>query len=194
MAEQEVLDPTDGREKYCWKSKYPDDAIKLIRIEAAIVYSIFFLSVFLVFASWKGWVCGLFILSPEKDGTLKKYSLFASSGMLGGITFGMKYFYRCVARGWWHRDRRVWRIMSPAIAMAISAVIGAMIDSNMMATHRPLSGPAIFAIGFLSGYFADDAVSKMSEIAKVFFGNGTSRAKEAKKGGDDNQSQTKGQS
>ena len=36
--------------------------------------------------------------------TIKKYAYYLSSGMLGGITFGMKYFYRAVARGFWHID------------------------------------------------------------------------------------------
>lgn len=37
-----LTDPTDGRRRHDWKSKYPDEAKKEIRIEVACVLGTFF--------------------------------------------------------------------------------------------------------------------------------------------------------
>lgn len=102
--------------------------------------------------------------------TIKKYAYYLSSGMLGGITFGMKYFYRAVARGFWHIDRKPWRYMSPFIAMAVAFIVGIMIDASLITPQKNITTPEIISIGFLAGYFADEAVGKMYEIANVIFG------------------------
>jgi len=45
-----------------------------------------------------------------------------------------------------------------------------LIDASLIGTKGPVSGAAFVSIGFLSGYFADEAVGKMYEIANVLFG------------------------
>lgn len=165
-----VSDPTDGRKPYEWLTRYPSEARIEIRKEAGYLFVIFFVSLFLVFANWKGWI-GLFLsFSAEETLTFRKYAYYALFGMLGGITFGMKYFYRVVARGYWHQDRRIWRLMSPFIAMIVSLIVGMMIDASFLAAKQPLTSTAVVSIGFLAGYFADEAVGKMYEIANVIFG------------------------
>ena len=119
-----VSDPTDGRTIYQWESKYPEDAKQEIRLEAMFLFIILFVSLILLFLTWEGWIYLWLPLPPDKVDTLRDYTYYALSGMLGGIIFGMKYFYRVVARGWWHQDRRYWRIMSPFIAMVIAVIIG----------------------------------------------------------------------
>ncbi|MFH1062044.1 MAG: hypothetical protein V1747_04070 [Candidatus Omnitrophota bacterium] len=163
-------DSTDGRKRYDWKTGYPSEALHKIYAEAIFLFIMFFSSLLLIFAAWQGLIMGLFLLDSEQVVVLKKYSYYASSGLLGGVTFGMKYFYRMVARGYWHEDRRMWRIMSPFIATVIALIVGALIDSSMINTKKPLITPAILSLGFLSGYFADEAVGKMYEIANVIFG------------------------
>jgi magnesium-transporting ATPase (P-type) len=171
-------DPADGRKSYEWASRWDAVALKEIYWETAYIFFILFISLFLIFATWKGWMC-LWLSSQENEAiVLKIYAYFAFSGMLGGITFGMKHFYRMVARGGWHQDRRIWRIMSPFIAMVIAIIIGAMLDIGIIPYKKPLTGATIMVIGFLAGYFADEAVGKMYEIAKVIFGDSAlSRAK-----------------
>ena len=163
-------DPTDGREPYEWTTCYPRQAVVQIRWEWAYLCLILFSSFFLIFATWIGWVNSLLSMSPEQALTLKKFLYYAASGMLGGVVFGIKYFYRLVARGYWHQDRRIWRIMTPFIAMTIAFIVGAMIDASLMVPQVQISGAAFVSIGFLSGYFADQAVGKMYEIASVIFG------------------------
>lgn len=163
-------DTTDARKRYDWITRYPPQARKEIRGEATLLFIVFLVSLLLLFATWKNWLSMGFLLPPIAQLTFKKYSYYASAGLLGGITFGMKYFYRVVARGYWHQDRRMWRIMSPFIAMAIALITGMLIDSSLLVAQKPIIPPAIVAIGFLSGYFADEAVGKMYEIASVIFG------------------------
>ena len=168
-------DPTDGRKPYQWKSCYPEweDARKEIFWEAVFLFFIYFFSLFLLYANWRGWICLWLSSWGLNAATLKKYAYYASAGMHGGIIFGMKYFYRVVARGWWHQERRYWRIMSPFISMSIALIVGAMIDASVMTAHKPVNGASIVSVGFLAGYFADEAVGKMYEIAAVIFGKST---------------------
>lgn len=166
-------DPTDGKKRYQWRSCYPEASRKEMRWEAVFLFLIYFFSLFILYATWRGWISLWFSATGLNDSTLKKYAYYAAAGMHGGIIFGMKYFYRVIARGGWHQDRRYWRIMSPFIAMSISIIVGAMIDGSVMTTHKPVNGASVVSVGFLAGYFADEAVGKMYEIASVIFGKST---------------------
>jgi hypothetical protein len=68
--------------------------------------------------------------------------------------------------------------------MVISIVIGAMVNIGMIPAKKPISSSAILVIGFLAGYFADEAVSKMYEIARVIFGEGAMAKNKDVKAGD----------
>lgn len=163
-------DPTDGREPFEWETKYPKQARKEILLEFIYLSVIFAASFIGIFAIWKGWVSNLLNISNPGITVFKKYGYYSMSGLLGGVTFGIKYFYRVVARGYWHQDRRIWRIKSPFLSMAIAFIVGAMIEASLMSSNSTTSGASIISIGFLAGYFADQAVAKMYEIAEVVFG------------------------
>ena len=174
-------DPTDGRKEYQWSSRYPRQAIMEIYWESLYLFVLFISSFFVIFASWKGWICFFASTSPDEAIMLKRYTYYTSSGLLGGVVFGIKYFYRVIARGYWHQDRRIWRLMSPLIAMAVAFIVGTMIDASFIATGKHSSGQTIISIGFLAGYFADQAVAKMYEIANVIFGkSATTKAGDGK--------------
>ncbi len=179
-------DEWDGRKPFEWNSKYPKEARIEQYCEAAFLFALYILSLFMLFATWKGWICTWLSTSGPQAVSLKKYLYFCAAGMLGGIIFGMKFFYRIVARGGWHQDRRFWRLKSPFIALVISMIIGTMIDSNVMTTTKPINGAGIVWVGFLAGYFADDAVGKMAEVASVVFGkstkSGDGKSQDGKKG------------
>lgn len=163
-------DPTDGRNVNEWKSRYEPEAQKLIRQEFVYLVVIFLLSNALIFSTWYGCIHTYLKLSPERVLTLKKYLYYSSAGMLGGVTFGIKYFYRVVARGYWNQDRRIWRWLSPLLAMSIAFIVGVLIDASFISSKGPASAAAFVSIGFMSGYFADEAVGKMYDIATVLFG------------------------
>lgn len=172
-------DSTDNRKPYDYKSKYPSEALIEIRYEGIYLLSILLFSLFMLFASWANILSSLGNFTPMQLITMKKYGYYTFAGMLGGITFGIKYFYRVVARGFWHQDRRVWRIMSPFIATVVALITGALVESNMAyENHHIIGGSAAVSIGFMAGYFADEAVGKMYEIANVIFGKSATQKKE----------------
>ena len=173
------LDPTDGRQKFDWKSRYPEEAKSQIHYEAWYILILLFIALALIFATWMDVFEKMFTLSAEGSATLRKYCYYSFSGLFGGTVFGMKYLYRVVARGYWHEDRKVWRYQSPFIALAVSFAIGTLIDGRFMSVGAQTNGASIVGLGFLIGYFADDATGKLHEIAGVLFGRSSVKAKES---------------
>ncbi len=166
-------DPTDGRKPYEWTTRYPPKAVFHIRLEATYLFLLLLTAYFLLFLAWKGWASRIVSLTPEESMVLKKYMYYSAAGLLGGVAFGIKYFYRVVARGYWHLDRRIWRLKSPLLAMTLAFVVGAMIDASWITSKNSVSSATIVSTGFVVGYFADQAVAKMYEIANVIFGRST---------------------
>jgi H+/Cl- antiporter ClcA len=169
QTEDSIFDNTDDRERFNFKSKYENKARIEIRIEAAYLLFVMIASLVLLYLNWKGTLLSIFDIQTGQD-TFKRYVYYLVSGLLGGITFGIKYFYRVVARGWWHQDRRVWRVSSPFLSSVIGFMTGVLIEAQLLNTNIPSNGASIVSIGFLAGYFADEAVGKMYEIANVVFG------------------------
>lgn len=161
---------SDGRNPFQWESRYPEIARREILMESIFVFVLFGLSLCLIYLTWNGALSDFLGVADVDKVVFNKYAYYSLSGLLGGVVFGMKYLYRVVARGYWHQDRRAWRLMSPFIAFAIAFIIGTLLDSSMISASQPLLSSSIISIGFLSGYFADEAVGKMYEIASVVFG------------------------
>ncbi len=165
---------TDGRAPYDWQSNYPEDARKEMRFEAAYVAIVLIISVagliFLLLGVLQGECAENSTLSNESVLVLQSILVYFFSGLLGGTVYGMKYFYRVVARGYWSQDRRYWRLFSPWISSCVALVVGCMATSGFIKSVEALSTLTSICVGFVAGYFADDAVSKMSEVAKALFG------------------------
>ena len=169
---------TDGREPYDWESKYEPNARKEMRLEACYIGCILAISLVGLFCYWSGLVTYFIELIPFTKDTeyLAGIILYFQSGLLGGAIFGVKYFYRVVARGYWTQDRRYWRVFSPWISSCIALVVGCMVVYGYINTDQNPSTAAGTCIGFIAGYFADEAVGKMSEVAIALFGsNGKTR-------------------
>lgn len=174
---QESVEPdvnTDGRAPYDWESKYPERARSEIKREAIYIGIVLFISFAFVICIWCGlvdFVGNCLKMELEKIASLEGIALYFASGLLGGTIFGLKYFYRVVARGFWSQDRKYWRIFSPWISACIALVVGCMVISGYInASHSP-SPAAGVCVGFITGYFADEAVGKMSEVATALFGS-----------------------
>jgi hypothetical protein len=168
---ESVSDEMDGRKPYDYVTKYDKVAIKEIRKDCLFIFIVFFLAVFFVFLTLSGIFASLFQFTTEYIIIVNYYALYSFSGLLGGIVFSMKFFYHAVAKGMWNLDRRYWRVMSPFISMAIALVIGGMASAGMLTAQQSSSNAGCLVIGFIAGYFADNALAKMLEVAKVVFGN-----------------------
>jgi hypothetical protein len=111
-----------------------------------------------------------FRFTPGKLKIAEYLIYFSSAGILGGSIYGIKYFYRIIARGYWTLDRRYWRIFSPFVSMSIAFIVGTMVCAGLLKSNNNISNSWAVAFGFFSGYFADEAVGKMYEVATLVFG------------------------
>lgn len=172
-----TADPTDGRQKNDWESKYPKAAKSQILCECWYIFALLIVSLALIFITWRNIIGNYLDLSGTSLEQFRQFSYYSFSGLLGGTVYGMKYLYRVVARGFWHEDRKPWRYMSPFIALAISFVFGAMIDGKFVTMTTPIKSSVIVGVGFLVGYFADRAIGKLHDIADVIFGHAAQKQK-----------------
>lgn len=165
---------TDGRKQYDWESKYPECAQKEMKKEAiyiAIILIIAFSLLLFIVGGLIDKVGNLIGLEAKKTASLEGVIIYFFSGLLGGTIFGLKYFYRVVSRGYWSQDRKYWRFFSPWISACVAFVVGCMVLSGYINATQTQSFAAEICVGFITGYFADEAVGKMSEVATALFGS-----------------------
>lgn len=167
---------TDHRKKYDWKSRYPRAANIQILIETAWAAFVLFIPLVLIVLDLDGNLTTPLSSTHNSQNLIHTFFIYSTSGMLGGATYGVKYLYRVVGRGYWHQDRIVWRIMSPFVSMVLGLVVGALIESTMINSIGEASLGRCIAIGFMAGYFADQAVGKMCDVAEAIFGKATSQS------------------
>ena len=159
---------TDGKNKGQWKSIYPSEARAQIKKELWYVVILLIISLVIIYLNWVGLFSST-LQNQFQKATLTTYTYYLASGLLGGVTFGGKYLYRIVGRGYWNQDRWVWRAFSPMISMVLGFIIGAMVECGAVESIGHSSGARCIVIGFLAGYFADEAVGFMCDIAGVVF-------------------------
>lgn len=171
-------DPTDGRRQYKWESNYPDEANALVIKEARVLLVFFFGALLFIFLTWTGHLAKFVEVCLGVNGKrfelLEYYLYFSFSGLLGGTILSIKFLYHAVARGIWHTDRILWRFITPWMSLGVAFIVAALIHNGVFgedtASGLMSSGAGAVSIGFISGYFSDNAIAKMYELANVFFG------------------------
>ncbi|MBK9262108.1 MAG: hypothetical protein IPM54_20175 [Polyangiaceae bacterium] len=158
--------PTDNRELYDFKSRWHTDARKAQRTEGI------YLAVLAIFG-----IVGFTLLHHppfvEEFQIGKSIPLVFFSGLLGGITFDVKWWYHSIAKGIWNQDRRAWRLAVPWQAAVVAMFVHLLFKSDLLGILNPtaLDKPNnVLAFGFLVGYFSDSAIAKLAEIAESLFG------------------------
>jgi len=178
-------DPTDGRDRMEWRSKYSEPGAKYgIWIEAFYLAVLLFGIPIAIVLFWLEYPKNWFGLCDQKYKPIMKYSIAWLSGSLGGTLFDVKWLYHSVARQFWHSDRRLWRLFTPHISGGLAFVMIALISSHIFRIfdrQAVESLALIVSVAFLVGYFSDNALAKLREIAENLFG--TSRAKKEPKEG-----------
>jgi hypothetical protein len=97
------------------------------------------------------------------------------TGLLGGVTFSIKWLIHSVAKGKWHMDRRYWRLLVPAIGGVYACVVMNLFGAGFLGgqaasqtAQTPITGVA--ALAFLVGYFSDGVSGLLSNVANAVFG------------------------
>ncbi|MFM0072626.1 hypothetical protein PQQ86_15830 [Paraburkholderia sediminicola] len=164
-------DEADGRTVHDWQSRYPPDARRQIGWEGAAVAAISIGSLLMIFLVWSGLFADWTACAVCSRPVFARYGYFFLGGVLGGTLFGIKYLYHVVAKGFWNQDRRLWRLLSPLLAGSLAFIVGALTDAGFLGlTINANKASAFVSLGFITGYFGDKALAKMTEMADVIFG------------------------
>ena len=167
-------DPTDGRNPLDWKSNYTDpEARRGINREGGYLGALLVLTPVLLLVFWLRYPKGWLGLDDARYATLLKYSEGWLGGTLGGTLFALKWLYHTVAKRTWHLDRRLWRFFTPHISGALAFVLTALTSSGVIRildSGATQNGALIVGMAFLVGYFSDNALAKLSELAETLFG------------------------
>lgn len=157
---------TDGRKKGEWQSRYTEKLPKVFHVLEAVYLFILYISSFaLIILNYKGCIAEFLNISPEKSVIFTKMFYCCISGLLGGTVFTTKWFYRSIARGYWNIDRIYWRLFTPLISLVFAFALGCILNESIIYGD----GFSAASLGFLSGYFSDQAAGKMSDVATVLF-------------------------
>lgn len=115
-----------------------------------------------------------FAISEERWPEVRPFIMAFLGGTLGGSLYAMKWLYHSVAKGWWNRDRVLWRLFTPLLAAGTATIIVVMSASGVL----PLFGPALAssaggatAIAMLVGFFSDRAFSALENTMQGIFGS-----------------------
>lgn len=163
----------DSHARWDWKSKYGDDANAHIRAESWYLGILLISVPLLMVGLWLELPKHVWHIPDPKYPAIMRYGLAWLGGTLGGTLFDLKWLYHLVPRGYWHLDRRLWRIFIPHVSGALSFAIMAVVSSGFIHIFdRTLvnSNAFIVALAFLTGYFTDRSVGKLAELADSLFG------------------------
>jgi len=164
-------DLTDGRLPGDWHSRYGSKAWAWIAAEA--VYLIVLLAAFVYSAVlvWLRYPATWWRLTPLESAIFTRYAYAWLGGTLGGVLFAMKWLYHSVGKAMWNIDRAPWRYLTPHISGGLGFVTVAILNS-IIATEQSaaMSGAKAIAIGFLVGFFSDNTLAKLNEVAETLLG------------------------
>lgn len=181
---------TDARIQGNWSSRYPRRAWTQIIIEfcylvAGLVMALALLYQIAVAAHAVNGP-GLW-LKPFDGSSRHTLALGAAAvgGACGGFAFALKWLYHTVARGWWNRDRVIWRLVVPLLSATFALFTALMIGSGLMPifstkiTDGPRNGAAY---GFFVGFFSDNLLAALQKVADQILGTlGGSESKPGKR-------------
>ncbi|SRR5581483_7009479 len=171
------FDLTDNRPAFDWPSKWPRKARREIALEAVYVFGLFAFVPIALLLVWTGhareWLGDI---SDASYRSFQRYSYGTLGGLLGGVLFDFKWLYHTAAKGRWHQDRRLWRLVSPLISAGLAPSVLALASSGLLPlidANQLRAGSAIFGVTFVIGYFSDNTVAALARLAEKLFGGPT---------------------
>lgn len=158
---------TDEREQGTWKTRYDDKKVITFHvIEAIYLLIMVIISFVLLLLNYMGKFNTWFGIEGNEALLFSRMVSCVACGLLGGTIFDIKWFYKSIAHGYWNADRIYWRLFTPIISLSFAFCLACIFSDNIIVYG---SGFTASTLGFLTGYFSDEAVGKMAEVAKVLF-------------------------
>lgn len=167
-------DYTDGRKPWDWNSNFPAEARSLMNTEAYVLVGLLFFSLL---------GAGVFLGLADQNAAIDlgsglklwiSFRLLAIffAGTVGGVTFSIKWLIHAAAKGKWHRDRRYWRLMVPAVGGVYACVVMTLFSAGMFAAQSSAENAvaSTAALAFMVGYFSDGVSGLLSNVANAVFG------------------------
>lgn len=108
-----------------------------------------------------------------RDRTLILWVSIALSGVAGGASFDLKWLYHSVAKWTWNRDRLLWRLMVPFLSGTLAVFVAMMIRSGVVSFLNAAFFDNFYgglSAGFLIGYFSDNVLAALQNLAVKWFG------------------------
>lgn len=119
------------------------------------------------------WLAPAAGLPAKAGGSVQLWMTVFFAGVLGAVTFSLKWLYHGVAWKEWHRDRIVWRLVVPLQGGLLAVFTGCMILAGIV----PLLSKEMFqrlataaGYGYLVGLFADNFLAALQRMAKRLLG------------------------
>lgn len=167
-------EPTDGRGRGEWKTRYIDAAARRqIALEGLYILVFIVIAVAALAALAVQWPRPQSGLSSHKWEALAPYADAWFGGAVGGALFSGKWLIHTVARGTWNQDRLPWRLFTPwlgagagfvVVLLSASRVLP-LFDSGFVHTGAGASG-----ISLLIGFSADRTLSRLEGFAQDHIG------------------------
>lgn len=180
-AESGSDDLADGREKGHWQSRHNGTAWLQIVVE--LVYLCVVLGICIVLLL-DGVSTNLTtneatdqvrssLLGLQFSTSSANWIALALAGMIGGTVFDLKWLYHSVAKGSWNQDRILWRLIVPWNSAMVSLFTGFLFASGVVPFLRNETFSEIYTLlgfGFVFGYFSDNILAAMQNLAQKMFG------------------------
>jgi hypothetical protein len=177
---QPASDLVDHRRRGQFKSRYPKSALWQIALEFAYLFLLLSLAVAgLLFI---GYVAGAStpedsrsfgIISYPRDRSLLLVLTVALSGIVGGSAFALKWLYHSVAKWTWNCDRLWWRLIVPVLSGVLALFVSALVTTGTVAVFNPNFFKSFYGAlggGFFIGYFSDNVLAALQNLAVKWFG------------------------
>src|SRR5207302_2795773 len=151
------------------KTRYCPDASKGIRIEALVLTGYLLITIAAISTLYMEGPKALLSLTESKYLNISRYGYAFFGGFLGGTMFSLKWLIHTVAKAIWNEDRRLWRFLVPVNSGFLAFAVVILIDSGLFSQQAMARPAAVIGVGFITGYFSDQAMGKLGELAQVLF-------------------------
>lgn len=119
-----------------------------------------------------------FGIEYPRDRSFLIWVSIALSGSAGGTAFALKWLYHSVAKWTWNRDRILWRLIVPPLSGVFAVFVAFMVSAEIVPFLNAKAFDNFYralGAGFLLGYFSDNVLAALQNLAIRWFGTVDSR-------------------